>query len=918
MDALCEQIDKLTLDYLEEFGHLLACKQLLDDTVKQGYFNLSRARIIMGVNNLSRLQYSERDPMIAATKISISSVSPFQVEKEIDKEHGDDALKWFGLLSPNVLKQGQKAFQKTIDLVLESCKRQDNVLQLKSQIEQLLKEKQSFLSKENSEQIKTIIRPHQSINEFIYQNPNDSSTTNRIQQQEQLLNQFQQHQDYYKIGFKNLSAIQSMSLAENWPIIGGNAVTSFSSGFVAGMISNRIGRNLCLNLTTTVRPASGAAFFTVTFAHLSAYYMGVLRPMVSDDPALCPTCLEIRAFATGSLIPIALGTGIGVCGNLSSCILNKSIRLPQFNLRAYPEWREFFTRHVFKGMAHRHFFLYPLLNGFMSSLVLLGQSYYWRSYLRQYLDSINEKPREYREPKKRNKIMGAIEDFFTTAFSNKMSGKKKAENVQTGTSASTLLIVAIAGGVIAVSLQPLILALYSNIGSQIAVLLNQQPPNVIPIQQTTTVATLTTTAAVSVVTSKVPKTTTATTTAATTTTTAKTPVVKNDPTVDEEPILLKDEPLTVKFPETTTEKPKEPKTSPKSEETTSKSQRVKLEKVPQQPEIIDVTGRNKEIPDAVKNFKSVTINMIKTKKLWIPIPNSNGGHRRVPPIAIRAGKEHNSSVKHWLFEEFLSHDECINLIKVHKEHVKEMKKIDPIICFDSIQTLRKHLKDLRPDTEIRVTPNDFTKGTTCMNETFSSMLKQWGLKWSYSTAFYHGESAFSKLLSARIEEGTALQQSHGGKFQITSTDKGIGYKAHHDCTLNGLKQDRYATFLAYLNTVMEGGETEFPELDIKIKPKEGRVVVWNNMNEKGECEEKSLHSANIVGDEEGKFVLQRWYYYENFYSLGRRPPEPDLPERKPGQIQVSCDEYDMGSCRAYDEWNYQHILKYRHVNHNLI
>jgi hypothetical protein len=106
------------------------------------------------------------------------------------------------------------------------------------------------------------------------------------------------------------------------------------------------------------------------------------------------------------------------------------------------------------------------------------------------------------------------------------------------------------------------------------------------------------------------------------------------------------------------------------------------------------------------------------------------------------------------------------------------------------------------------------------------MLKQWGLEWSYSTAFYLGESAFSTLLSKRIEEGTSLQSSHGGKFQITSTEKGVGkeiekyfsikffffclgYKAHQDCTVNGLKQDRYATFLAYLNTVMEGGETEF-------------------------------------------------------------------------------------------------------------
>ena len=54
------------------------------------------------------------------------------------------------------------------------------------------------------------------------------------------------------------------------------------------------------------------------------------------------------------------------------------------------------------------------------------------------------------------------------------------------------------------------------------------------------------------------------------------------------------------------------------------------------------------------------------------------------------------------------------------------------------------------------------------------MLKDWGLKWSYSTAFYLGESSFSTLLSKRIEEGTELQTSHGGKFQITSTDKGVG------------------------------------------------------------------------------------------------------------------------------------------------
>jgi hypothetical protein len=109
----------------------------------------------MGVNNLSRLQYSEKDPMIASTKISISSL-PFDIEKQIDKEHCDDTLKWFGLLSPNVLKQSQKSFQQTIDLALESCKRQENLFQLKTKIEQLLKEKNNFLTKENVDENKNV------------------------------------------------------------------------------------------------------------------------------------------------------------------------------------------------------------------------------------------------------------------------------------------------------------------------------------------------------------------------------------------------------------------------------------------------------------------------------------------------------------------------------------------------------------------------------------------------------------------------------------------------------------------------------------------------------------------------------------------------------------------------------------------
>lgn len=46
----------------------------------------------------------------------------------------------------------------------------------------------------------------------------------------------------------------------------------------------------------------------------------------------------------------------------------------------------------------------------------------------------------------------------------------------------------------------------------------------------------------------------------------------------------------------------------------------------------------------------------------------------MPAIEVNAGKPHGSSVKVWVYEEFLSKEECQQLIQVHDTHVAEMKK----------------------------------------------------------------------------------------------------------------------------------------------------------------------------------------------------------------------------------------------------
>lgn len=77
--------------------------------------------------------------------------------------------------------------------------------------------------------------------------------------------------------------------------------------------------NLTLNLTSST---------------LATYYYVVLRPLFSDDPMLCSTCLEIRSLDIGN-----------------------------------------FT---------------PLMNGSLASVILLGQSYYWNNDLRQHLNSLEQ------------------------------------------------------------------------------------------------------------------------------------------------------------------------------------------------------------------------------------------------------------------------------------------------------------------------------------------------------------------------------------------------------------------------------------------------------------------------------------------------------------------------------------------------
>ncbi len=103
--------------------------------------------------------------------------------------------------------------------------------------------------------------------------------------------------------------------------------------------------------------------------------------------------------------------------------------------------------------------------------------------------------------------------------------------------------------------------------------------------------------------------------------------------------------------------------------------------------------------------------------------------------------------------------------------------------------------------------------------------------------------------------------------QVQQYKKGQEYKNHYDffaigsqaciqeCKGNG---QRSWTCMVYLNDVEKGGETEFPTLKLKLIPKVGTAIIWNNLDQMGMPNKKTLHVAHPVIEGE-KYIITKWF-----------------------------------------------------------
>jgi len=112
-----------------------------------------------------------------------------------------------------------------------------------------------------------------------------------------------------------------------------------------------------------------------------------------------------------------------------------------------------------------------------------------------------------------------------------------------------------------------------------------------------------------------------------------------------------------------------------------------------------------------------------------------------------------------------------------------------------------------------------------------------------------------------------IDPANGETMQGQRYAPGQQFRAHHDYFHVGESYyekvveaggQRTWTAMIYLNDVAEGGATWFPQAGIRVAPKRGLLLAWNNMNPDGSPNVATLHEGMPVV-KGTKYIVTKWF-----------------------------------------------------------
>ena len=129
------------------------------------------------------------------------------------------------------------------------------------------------------------------------------------------------------------------------------------------------------------------------------------------------------------------------------------------------------------------------------------------------------------------------------------------------------------------------------------------------------------------------------------------------------------------------------------------------------------------------------------------------------------------------------------------------------------------------------------------------------------------DDATIRAVDTKLCQLLGIHPDYSELMQGQRYDVGQEFKPHHDYFHKGeyyYEQvgreggQRTWTAMVFLNTPEKGGFTDYPNTGIRIAPRQGNVVVWNNMDLYGHPNPNSLHHGMPV-EAGSKYVITKWF-----------------------------------------------------------
>lgn len=187
-----------------------------------------------------------------------------------------------------------------------------------------------------------------------------------------------------------------------------------------------------------------------------------------------------------------------------------------------------------------------------------------------------------------------------------------------------------------------------------------------------------------------------------------------------------------------------------------------------------------------------------------------------------------------------------------------------------IFTIDNFLSDEECETVIEISKNKNFSRAYVLDDNNGSVINK--IRTNYYNSINNNEDILIQYIVDKVSSTIKFPSINAEPIEFVRYYKNQEFKHHFDAFKQPYlsKNQRILTALVYLNNVEKGGETEFKNINLKIKPEKGKLLVFQNCLADNETIHPNSYHAGLPVLKGEKYAFNLWYHNKSSYLFSIR------------------------------------------------